>query len=185
MNGQNLFGTFNLHASVHGPSSPCVFISHKSEDKPMARAVAAILLDLGVNIYFDENDVDLQTAHARGDDATMVHCIERGLDHSTHLLGLITPRTFKSWWIPYEIGGATGRKRNCCHLVAKEVTQLPSYVKIAPIILDTDGLAAWIDPSIPGAKGLMKTAAIRVTKSFSAFTSFVPQQRSASEITYY
>ncbi len=150
----------------------------------MARAVAEALLDMGVNIYFDERDVILQTAVAAEHDAAIVKCIENGLDNSTHLLGLITENTFQSWWVPYEIGGATGRKRTCGHLVSSKVTKLPSYVKVAPLLLDIDGLAEWVRKISPisFSKETIKAKMNYQTKAH--IMSYIPENR-YSGITFY
>lgn len=183
MAGRNLFETYQRLGRAAVSSSFCVFISHNSKDKPMARAVAAALLDMGVDIYFDERDLVLQTASAAGHDAAIVKCIEDGLDRSTHLLGLITSNTFQSWWVPYEIGGANGRSRTCGHLVSSDVTRLPSYVKVAPLLLDIDDLAAWVSRPTSRTKEIIKEAMTHTTKSL--IQTYVPSYRSASGITFY
>lgn len=58
----------------------------------------------------DEDDECMQHAQAENDDLKTALCIEQGLDASSALLGIIGPGTFDSPWIPYEIGGARGRK---------------------------------------------------------------------------
>ena len=150
----------------------------------MARAVAEALLDMGVNIYFDERDPVLQTAAASEDDKAIVDCINDGLDKSTHLLGLITTNTFKSWWVPYEIGGANGRERKCGHLVAKDVTELPSYVKVAPLLLDIDDLAGWVSKkSTLYKKEKIKGSITPLNKMVIA--SYIPEYRSSANIMFY
>lgn len=184
MRGSNLFYQHYQFTAKSACPSLCVFISHKSEDKPMARAVAEALLDMEVDIYFDERDVILQGAAAAGHDEAIVKCINNGLDHCTHLLGLITKNTFKSWWVPYEIGGAQGRRRTCGHLVAKDVNDLPSYVKVAPLVLDIDGLAEWVRKIRPISlsKDIIKGKITSQTKMF--MQSYVPEYRSSTNITF-
>lgn len=150
----------------------------------MARAVAEALLDMGVDIYFDERDPVLRTAAAAEDDKAIVNCINDGLDKSTHLLGLITKNTFKSWWVPYEIGGANGRRRTCGHLVAKDVTELPSYVKVADLLLDIDDLAGWV----PKKSLFYKKEEIKETitsQTRTSIKSYIPEYRSQTNITFY
>lgn len=183
MAGRNLFESYQRLGRAAASTSLCVFISHNSKDKPMARAVAAALLDMGIDIYFDERDLVLQSASAAGHDAAIVKCIEDGLDRSTHLLGLITKNTFESWWVPYEIGGASGRSRTCGHLVSAEVTKLPSYVKVAPLLLDVDNLAAWVSKRTSRPKEMIKEAMAYTTKSL--IQAYVPNYRTASQITFY
>ncbi len=129
-------------------SETCVFISHNSRDKPMARAIAATLTEAGIFIYYDEHDKLLQTAAGSNDNKSIVKCIEDGLDCSSHLLGLITKATYGSWWVPYEIGGASGRSKKCAHIIAADVYRLPAYINIAPVLLDIDDLFKWASSTI-------------------------------------
>src|SRR5207302_2068827 len=108
---------------------PGVFISHSRLDKEKARAVARALKASKVDYYFDQNDKELQLADEQNDDVKVVRCIENGIEVCSHLLGIITENTKNSWWVPYEIGRATGRERKCAHLIDKEVEKLPSYIK--------------------------------------------------------
>lgn len=74
------------------PSGPKVFISHRSVDKPIARAIAGLLSALGVHYWLDESDQDLQRAAALGmlGEVGVVHAIERGVKHTTALLALVS-----------------------------------------------------------------------------------------------
>ena len=91
-----------------------VFISYRRTypDSAVARKCAEILEGIyGVSYWFDEDDECMQGAQAKNDDVKTALCIEKGLDVSSALLGIIGPRTFTSPWISYEIGGARGRQR--------------------------------------------------------------------------
>ena len=91
-----------------------VFISYRNKvcDKYEARNCAEILEDIpGLHSWLDEDDECMNQAHAANDDVQKARCIERGLDVSSALLGIIGPETFTSAWISYEIGGARGRQR--------------------------------------------------------------------------
>lgn len=87
---------------------------------------------------------NLQLADEEGDHLMVVQCIEKGLAACTHLLGIITENTRESWWVPYEIGSATGRARDCAHLIDKEVSKLPSYVKAARILTNREMMRDWL-----------------------------------------
>jgi len=91
-----------------------VFISYRNTacDKYEAQRCAELLEDIsGLHSWLDKDDECMQQAHAENDDLKKARCIERGLDVSSALLGIIGPCTFTSPWIPYEIGGARGRQR--------------------------------------------------------------------------
>src|SRR2546421_12433050 len=123
MAGRNLFEAIHLYGIERAVIVPeaCVFISHKKEDKQAAHDIAEALMGMGVDIYFDEKDRLLKQAADLDDEEKIVTCIEAGLDNCTHLLGVITENTKRSWWVPYEIGGAAGRHRTCAPLITEEV----------------------------------------------------------------
>ena len=97
-----------------------VFISH-SRLKEKARAVARALEASNVDYYFDENDEELQLADEQNDHLKVVRCIENEIKVCSHLLGIVRKSTRESWWVPYEIGSATGHRRDCAHLNDREV----------------------------------------------------------------
>jgi len=162
----------------------CVFISHFHRDKPKARELARFLVKLGADIYFDEDDALLQLADESGNELRVVACIEAGLTNCTHLLGLITPNTEKSWWVPYEIGGATGRKRECAHLIDGEVKNLPAYINAAKLLTDQKELREWLplSPRITIAERYLHTL---TNFSGEEQLSFIPEHRAKGEIKFY
>ena len=85
----------------------CVFISHKKEDQHIAVQLGQFLTEkLGVDIYLDVFDVDLQEAVSKENDAKIVSSITQGIKLSDILLCIISDKTRLSWWVPYEIGVA-------------------------------------------------------------------------------
>jgi TIR domain len=187
--GRNLFESRGVKTASSKPEI-AVFISHSRLDKCEARKVASYLIKCGIDVYFDEKDAALQLADANDDHLNVVRCIEDGLSNCTHLLGIITENTKKSWWVPYEIGGATGRQRACAHLIDGQVKNLPSYVKAATILADRGALTDWLS-NIP----IKKTARVETiierlnrTINFSTAESmeldFLPAKRAGSDITY-
>ena len=90
-----------------------VFVSYKrNPDRNIARKCAEILEGTpGLGYWFDEDDECMAEAQAKNSDLKTAICIERGLDVSSALLSVISPATWRSAWVPYEIGGARGRQR--------------------------------------------------------------------------
>lgn len=129
------------------PVGPRIFISHRSADKPIARAVAGVLSSLGVHYWLDEQDHDLQRAAALGlvGQQGVVHAIERGVAHSSALLGVVSARTVGSWWVPYEIGfsRAAGKASNFVLTGDRRDIRLPSFARIAATYTSVDELARW------------------------------------------
>ena len=138
---------------------------------------------MGVDIYFDERDQSLQYASRSENDLAIVKCIEDGLDRSTHLLGLITQNTFRSWWVSYEIGGANGRDRGCVHLVASNVNNLPSYIKVKPVLIDISSLIKWVAKLRAISRVLLEERMSYGGKHM--LESYVQNVRPKSRITYF
>lgn len=185
MEGRNLFKSrwvesFGSKSTSAGPYLG-VFISHSRHDKEKAREVADALRASKVDYYFDENDADLQLADEQGDHLKVVRCIENGQKACSHLLGIITENTRDSWWVPYEIGSATGRAQDCAHLIDGEVTKLPSYIKAARILANRDEMREWL-PSDP-----LSSITERLIRLMAAcnYPSFIPTNRHVSDLTFY
>lgn len=109
----------------------CVFISHKYEDKSKAKVIGDYLMKiLNLDIYLDENDEGLQDAIKRDDDRNIALSINRGIEESTHILCIISDSTKLSWWVPYEIGYAKRHGVDIASLKLKEISTIPSFLKI-------------------------------------------------------
>lgn len=128
----------------------CVFLSHKKEDKKAAIAIGQYLMDVvGVNIYLDINDPELQEATREENDRKIVESIKKGLNASTHLLCLISESTKLSWWVPYEIGLADAKEKNIASIKLKGIEEIPSYLKIHKTVYNIEEFlryASRIDP---------------------------------------
>jgi hypothetical protein len=174
----------NYFGAGYRTAKSCIFVSHSSKDKDAARRVATAIMAMSVDVYFDEMDDCLKRVGVG--DVGVVRCIQSGLDSSSHLLGLITSNTKSSWWVPYEIGGAMGQKKECAHLVTAEVNSLPEYIKAGKVLVDQFDLERWV-ASIKGTtqdairEEMRKSAA--VFGSVDTLDSILPRVRSG--ITYY
>ena len=141
-----------------------IFISYKrSSDLSAARECAKILEDIdGVTYWIDEKDECLASARSNtsGTKAAIetAKCIEKGLDAASALLGIIGPETFKSPWVPYEIGGARGRQRFSitytsavsyphpliAHLIYDiDIEDVPDFVALGIPLFDIDEVIPW------------------------------------------
>ena len=95
-----------------------VFISYRNlgVDAELAPECARIIESVaGLTPWIDQADDCLERAASDQieceQDRAIAGCIERGLDMSAALLGIIGPQTFTSPWIAYEIGSARGRQK--------------------------------------------------------------------------
>ncbi|MDR2234690.1 MAG: toll/interleukin-1 receptor domain-containing protein [Chryseobacterium sp.] len=83
---------------------PCIFLSHKREDKPACKKIANYLKDAGIDYYLDEDDKELQLATTNNDPEKITSSIKKGIKKSTHMLVVISEKTYKSQWVPFEVG---------------------------------------------------------------------------------
>ena len=81
-----------------------VFISHQKKDKKEAKEIADYLKTVGIEVYFDEYDRELQIATETDNPKAVVSAIKKGINNSTHMLCLISKNTLFSKWVPFEVG---------------------------------------------------------------------------------
>lgn len=190
MAGRNLFESQRICKSedVEGGRSSAnnaVFISYSRPDKEKAQAMANFLAAMEIDYYLDAEDVDLQLAGGLNDHQKVVACIESGLETCTHLLGIITENTKHSWWVPYEIGSATGRGRKHGLLLDKDVDELPSYIKAGKLLVDHDDLQDWLHDLLGAHDSEQRLrAALGGEKIQLQRPGFIPETRSKRDLTF-
>lgn len=113
---------------------PCIFLSHKSEDKTAVKRIGDYIKKNGIDIYLDVDDKDLQNAVRNNDHSTITKAIEIGIYASTNLMSLISEKTKKSWWVPYEIGFAKSEEKYLSTLKLKDVSHIPSFLFITKML---------------------------------------------------
>jgi hypothetical protein len=137
------------------------------------RELAEVLLALGIDVYFDEFDEDLQRFAAMNDPQGVVHQIDTGLQRCSHLLGIISKKTRGSWWVPYEIGSARNLDKRVGYVILDNVGWLPEYMKVSDVLRDRDGLLHWI----ADARGVQADSLSR--SALRGLPSSVPVTRAA------
>ena len=151
--GRSVDAILKRRKTAHAEKGTCVFISHRSVDKHIARQLTSILAELGIDYYFDEEDLGLQLAQRVGDHQAIVYCIEDGLANSTHLVGIITPKTRGSWWVPFEIGasrahavgkGVVDPSIQTAYLIDQAVQEVPEYMRSSTLIESEPALREWL-----------------------------------------
>lgn len=125
----------------------CVFISHRRTDIQLAEAIAKYFDEIGLLYWFDKRDLVIKERMSKGDsyDVALVHAIERGIRHSTDVLGVITPQVMGSWWVPYEIGAGRALGLKTAHLVANSVASasVPEYIRVSRVLWTGRDLSQW------------------------------------------
>ena len=114
-----------------------VFISHQKSDRDAAKKIADYLVSVGIAVYFDEFDRELQQADTANNPQGVVTAIKKGINSSTHMLCVVSPNTLYSQWVPFEVGYGYDQT-NLTTLTLKGIkkTDLPDYIKTKPIIRD-------------------------------------------------
>ena len=128
-----------------GAVAPKVYLAHATEDKPMVRPVAEYLMANGVEVWFDEWDIEA------GD--SLRQEMESGLGWMTHFVVILTPISISKPWVAREIDvGFTrlvgGKSRMVPLRVGVEVGELSDFLQTL--------LCPGFDPaSIDDCKGLL------------------------------
>lgn len=83
---------------------PIIFLSHKQEDKPSCRILAHYIKENHIDYYLDEEDPYLQIASAEKNPYKITEAIKKGISNSTHMAVVISEKTYRSEWVPFEVG---------------------------------------------------------------------------------
>lgn len=115
----------------------CVFLSHQKNDRDAAKEVADYLKKAGIDVYFDEYDMELKIHHQNNDPKAVTKAICNGINNSSHMLTIVSPNTIASTWVPFEIGYGFD-KTELLVLCLKGIPKgkLPEYIRTAPIVRD-------------------------------------------------
>ncbi len=149
-----------------------VFISHQKRDTKEAIKIADYLGRFKVKVYLDEYDRDLGHALCRNNPKEVVKAIQKGIDNSTHMICIISPNTLTSEWVPFEIGYGYN-KTDLAVLTLKgiENSDLPEYIKVAPVIRNTKDIDDFIKNKLLYNKHLFESTR---TRYFSANNQIHP-----------
>jgi hypothetical protein len=155
INKADLFNRLYEILSKSVETKPCVFLSHKKEDKPACKKIAEYLSNAGIDYYLDEEDEDLQQAASVSDPIKITEAIKKGIKNSTHMLVVISEKTYRSQWVPFEVGYGQAAiidsqidedKLKLSVLTLKDISEktLPDFMQIAYMIKGTKSLNEFI-----------------------------------------
>lgn len=138
---------------------PCVFLSHKKEDKPACRIIAEYFSNAGIDYFLDEKESDLQIAVASGNPHLITEKIKEGINKSSHMLVVVSKKTLKSQWVPFEVGyghaaiidkSMSSKQREdiikLSILTLKDISEadLPIFMQVGNIIRGTKSINQYI-----------------------------------------
>ncbi len=126
----------------------CIFISHKKEDESEAKEIADYILSQDIDVYFDSYDYSLNSK-TREVPNLVVKAIVNALNKSSHIICILSEKTIKSWWVPYEIGFAFGKdipNENMRTLCLKNLksSDFPDYINIIDNIVNYNMLDSFL-----------------------------------------
>jgi hypothetical protein len=114
-------GEVKLTNAVEGAGPPRVYLAHASEDKAMVRPIAEYLMANGIEVWFDEWEIEV------GD--SLRQRMEEGLAGMTHFMVVLTPASIAKPWVAREIDVGMVR------LVGGESRMVPVVVGLDPALL--------------------------------------------------
>ena len=139
---RNLIKNAGLNERVASAPEPCIFISHQKDDSLWGRFMATYIKNEGIDVFYDEFDKLLQDPAKREDPAEVTSIITNALTISTHMICLVSEKTKKSWWVPYEIGFAWNNKflgpKNIKLVFRNDITHKPEFFTILDDITQSD-----------------------------------------------
>ena len=96
----------------------------------------------------------------------------KGIDNSDYILCITSKATINSWWVPYEIGYGKNAKKQISTLIRKDVTYIPDYLQIEPVMKDISELNFFI-------KKITKNYGIPLNESYT-----INKSESTGQIQY-
>src|SRR5258708_5435074 len=109
--------------------APKIFISHKNEDSELATEIGFRLSNIhGIQVYLDTIDRRLSESGV-----DLADYLRAKLEECTQLLAVMTQRTKVSWWVPWEIGVATEKRRFLASYV-EDLVDPPEYLRKWPYL---------------------------------------------------
>jgi hypothetical protein len=132
----SLSKAFRVLESIEDDSVPCIFISHQKKDTGFASAVADFLMSKKIDVYFDEDDNDLKFARQNNDHKKVTESILTGIKACNYMIVIVSDNTYRSLWVPFEIGYAFEKINDLKILKHKGLNkeELPAYLKTTEIL---------------------------------------------------
>ncbi|HKC68237.1 MAG TPA: toll/interleukin-1 receptor domain-containing protein [Bacteroidia bacterium] len=145
---QRLNKAERLFSSINNTEVPCVFISYQRDDEDYAKEVADYITSKQMDVYFDLEDNDLKKYNQANNPKAVTNAIKKGLNQSDYMLVIVSPSTYKSLWVPFEVGYAfddKGEKMKILRHKDISKTILPSYLKVKEMLNGTISLNKFLD----------------------------------------
>jgi len=171
---QALNKAFRTLESIKNEDVPCVFISYQRKDEEYASEVAKYITSKQIDVYFDIEDNDLKNYDQTNNPKAVTDAIKKGLNKSDYMLVIVSPDTYKSLWVPFEVGYAFDNKGEKMKLLRHKGIQkstLPSYLKVKEMLNGTVALNTFLT-SIRNNNRRLYENLIQKGEKIKAFSEF-------------
>lgn len=157
---------------------PKVFISHKQEDSLSAKFIREELLKYEVEAYLDLLDPDMD------DDAQkLTEHLKKQMNKCSDLLVVMSRKTHKSWWVPFEIGMAAHKDLPTVTYL-KEFVEVPEYLSFWPYLKNDSEIGLYARDVKRRFKGELQESVTAASESFS-MDSYSRLRSSSSTAAFY
>jgi len=141
--------SFRTFSGIEEKLVPCFFICYQRKDEIFAKKVAEYILYKTFDVYFDLEDNDLKQKNQSSDPKFVTNAIRIGLNKSDYMIVIVSPNTYKSLWVPFEIGYAYDKIKdaNMKILRHKEIERnsMPAYLSVKEILHGTTSLNKFLN----------------------------------------
>lgn len=174
LKSQTINKAHRILESISNNEVPCIFISYQRKDEEYASEVADYITSKQLDVYFDLEDNDLKQINQTTNPLAVTNSIKKGLNESDYMLVIVSPDTYRSLWVPFEVGYAYDKKGDKMKILRhKGITKstLPAYLKVKEVLNGTISLNRFLDSVRKRHAIYEKLEKGGKVKSFSAFAS--------------
>jgi len=172
--GDKLEKATRILSEIQKEDVPCVFISYQRKDEEYASDVADYITSKQLDVYFDLEDIDLKQINQTENPLAVTNSIKKGLNQSDYMIVIVSPNTYRSLWVPFEVGYAYDKKGDKMKILRHKgiiKSTMPAYLKVKELLNGTTSLNRFLNTIRTKHfiyESLEKGGKI---KSFSAFNS--------------
>lgn len=145
---QTINKAWRILESIPNKEVPCIFISYQRKDEKYASDVADYITSKQIDVYFDLEDNDLKQLNQIENPLAVTNSIKKGLNESDYMLVIISPDTYKSLWVPFEVGYAYDKKGDNIKILRHKdifINALPAYLKVKEVLNGTVSLDRFLN----------------------------------------
>ncbi|MFM7021339.1 MAG: toll/interleukin-1 receptor domain-containing protein [Flavobacteriales bacterium] len=129
--------------SISNKEVPCIFISYQRKDEEYASDVADYITSKQLDVYFDLEDNDLKQINQTANPLAVTNSIKKGLNESDYMLVIVSPDTYRSLWVPFEVGYAYDKKGDNMKILRHKgilKSSMPAYLRVKELLNGTASL---------------------------------------------